>query len=114
MIIFQVLRANKESILTILEVLMFDPLYNWSLTPAKAYKLQFGREPAAALRKQWESTEQNTNKLAERALLRVTQKLNGVEEGSHLSVQGQVTSLIQQATDPQNLALVYFGWQPYL
>lgn len=112
----KVLRANKESILTILEVLMFDPLYNWSLTPAKAYKLQFGREPGPALRKQWETEKAKVggNKLAERALLRVTQKLNGMEEGSHLSVQGQVTSLIQQASDPQNLALVYQGWQPYL
>ena len=42
----------------------------------------------------------NTNKLAERALLRVTQKLEGREEGSKLSVEGQVNSLIQQATDP--------------
>jgi hypothetical protein len=74
---------------------MFDPLYNWSLTPAKAYKLQYGREPGPALRKQWdksaeESKGQKANKLAERALLRVTHKLNGMEEGSHLSVQGQV------------------------
>ena len=74
---------------------MFDPLYNWSLTPAKAYKIQYGREPGPALRKQWdksaeESKGQKANKLAERALLRVTHKLNGMEEGSHLSVQGQV------------------------
>ncbi len=110
----KVLRANKESILTILEVLIYDPLYNWSLTPAKAYKLQYGREPGPALKAQWAQQMTNTNTLAERALLRVTQKLNGMEEGSHLSVQGQVTSLIQQATDPDNLALVYFGWQPYL
>ena len=100
---------------------MFDPLYNWSLTPAKAYKIQYGREPGPALRKQWERTAaeeatRNTgaNKLAERALLRVTHKLNGMEEGSHLSVQGQVTSLIQQATDIDNLALIYFGWRPYV
>ena len=74
---------------------MFDPLYNWSLTPEKAYKIQYGREPGPALRKQWdksaeESKGQKANKLAERALLRVTHKLNGMEEGSHLSVQGQV------------------------
>ena len=74
---------------------MFDPLYNWSLTPAKAYKIQYGREPGPALQKQWdksaeESKGQKANKLAERALLRVTHKLNGMEEGSHLSVQGQV------------------------
>ena len=38
---------------------MFDPLYNWSLTPAKAYKIQYGREPGAALKKQWENAAAN-------------------------------------------------------
>lgn len=35
-----VLRQNKDIILTILEVLLYDPLYAWSLTPSKAYSMQ--------------------------------------------------------------------------
>ena len=34
------LRESKDDILTILEVLTHDPLYNWSMTPEKAFKIQ--------------------------------------------------------------------------
>ena len=114
--IFQVLRSNQESILTILEVLIFDPLYNWSVTPEKAYRIQHGKEPSPTLKKQWAeaNVNQSINKLAERALMCVSQKLNGMEQSYHMSVEGQVNSLIQQATDPNNLALLFHGWQPYV
>ncbi len=36
----KVLRSNKDSLMTILEVLMYDPLYNWSMTPEKAKRIQ--------------------------------------------------------------------------
>ena len=54
------------------------------------------------------------NKMAERVLLRVGQKLNGMEEGQVMSIAGQVNALIQQARDPSNLAAVFVGWQPYI
>lgn len=54
------------------------------------------------------------NKLAERALLQLEQKLQGIEEGSPYSVAGQVEKLIQEARDPVNLALSYYKLQPYL
>jgi phosphatidylinositol kinase/protein kinase (PI-3 family) len=34
------LKASKEQIMTIFEVFLYDPLYNWSLTPKKALQLQ--------------------------------------------------------------------------
>ena len=52
--------------------------------------------------------------MAERALLRVRQKLNGVEEDCALSVEGQVNLLIQQARDPKRLSGHFDGWQPYI
>ena len=36
----RVLRANKESLLTILEVFIHDPLYKWQLTTARAQQRQ--------------------------------------------------------------------------
>ena len=117
------LRDNKEGIMTILEVLIYDPLYNWSLTPAKAYRLQYGRDADATVRSKWEHDESeveqgnnlaNNNKMAERVLLRVIQKLNGMEDGYHLSVEGQVNLLIQQATDTSRLCALFPGWQPYI
>jgi ataxia telangiectasia mutated family protein len=35
-----VLRQNQETILTILEVLLYDPLYAWTVSPSKAYNIQ--------------------------------------------------------------------------
>lgn len=38
----------------------------------------------------------------------------GSEEGSYLSVEGQVNSLIMQARDPKRLCQLFVGWQPYI
>lgn len=54
------------------------------------------------------------NKLAERALLRLKQKLQGIEDGVSTTVSRQVNYLIQQARNPVNLSRLYAGWQPYL
>jgi hypothetical protein len=59
-----------------------------SLTPAKAYRLQNGKEADSNLKAKWEAeakrkremegrTDRGSNKMAERVLLRVSQKLNG-------------------------------------
>ena len=37
------LRQNQESVLTILQVLLYDPLYAWTMSPQKAYMLQHAR-----------------------------------------------------------------------
>merc|ERR1712142_172502 len=44
-----VLRDNKSAILTVLEVLVHDPLYNWSVGPEKAASKLEGREEGAPL-----------------------------------------------------------------
>lgn len=57
---------------------------------------------------------QGFNKVAERALTRIRLKLEGLEEGTTTSIEGQINRLIQQAKDPQNLCKIFHGWQPYL
>ena len=59
-------------------------------------------------------SSEDTNKVAGRALLRLQQKLQGLEEGVQLSVAGQVNKLIQEARDPRNLCKLFPGWQPYI
>ena len=54
------------------------------------------------------------NKVAERVLLRLQQKLSGMEDGVQLSVSGQVAHLIQEARDPKNLCRLFPGWQAYI
>jgi hypothetical protein len=49
------------------------------------------------------------NEEADRALFGVKKKLT-----SNLSVETHVSSLIQAATNPNNLSRMFPGWQPYL
>jgi ataxia telangiectasia mutated family protein len=54
------------------------------------------------------------NKEADRALLRVREKLLGLEEGTLLSERGQVSYLVLSATNEELLAQMYHGWQPWM
>ncbi|KAI4461961.1 serine/threonine-protein kinase atm [Holotrichia oblita] len=113
----EVMRNNHETIITILEVLLYDPLYEWTVSPAEAYSMQICQENDNDNTSRIPGSEEEAvpiNVSAERALLRVKQKLHGTEEGGTSSVEGQVEKLLQQARDPSNLSRLYVGWQPFL
>ncbi|XP_032907768.1 serine-protein kinase ATM isoform X2 [Catharus ustulatus] len=119
-----VMRNSQEALLTIVEVLLYDPLFDWTMNPLKALYLQqrpedeadmnstLGTDPQEPKRKA--SDDQSFNKVAERVLMRLQEKLKGVEEGTVLSVGGQVNLLIQQAMDPKNLSRLFPGWKPWV
>uniref|UniRef100_A0A8C3EGG5 non-specific serine/threonine protein kinase n=1 Tax=Corvus moneduloides TaxID=1196302 RepID=A0A8C3EGG5_CORMO len=119
-----VMRNSQEALLTIVEVLLYDPLFDWTMNPLKALYLQqrpedeadmsstLGTNPQEPKRKA--SDDQSFNKVAERVLMRLQEKLKGVEEGTVLSVGGQVNLLIQQAMDPKNLSRLFPGWKPWV
>lgn len=113
----EVMRQNSETIITILEVLLYDPLYEWTISPAEAYSRQCSNETDATSGNSLSNSDEDkiyVNVTAERALLRLKQKLHGTEEGGPSSVEGQVEKLLQQARDPSNLSRLFVGWQPYL
>ncbi|XP_051881914.1 serine-protein kinase ATM isoform X5 [Pristis pectinata] len=124
----EVMRSAQEALLTIVEVLLYDPLFDWTMNPLKALYLQQRPEEDADLQSTLNSTvagddtecdgkiidTKSINKVAERVLLRLQEKLKGVEEGAVLSVGGQVNLLIQQARDPKNLSRLFPGWQPWV
>ncbi|XP_050985185.1 serine-protein kinase ATM [Labeo rohita] len=123
----EVMRSSQEALLTIVEVLLYDPLFDWTMNPLKAFYLQQHdehAEPNATLNPtpggdeidahRKASDSQSFNKVAERVLLRLQEKLKGVEEGTVLSVGGQVNLLIQQAMDPKNLSRLFPGWQAWV
>ncbi|GFO15225.1 serine/threonine-protein kinase atm [Plakobranchus ocellatus] len=129
----QVMRDNSKALLTIVQVLLYDPLSDWSLTPDETLALQRKREQAAMdtvdvtlsgqvpssgmVTQSGQTAQENKekrNKVAERTLLRLRQKLSGEEDGVPLSESGQVNLLIQKATDPKNLCRMFHGWQAYL
>uniref|UniRef100_A0AAQ5ZKL6 non-specific serine/threonine protein kinase n=1 Tax=Amphiprion ocellaris TaxID=80972 RepID=A0AAQ5ZKL6_AMPOC len=122
----EVMRSSQEALLTIVEVLLYDPLFDWTMNPLKAFYLQHDeqQELNATLNSTMggdeidnhrkSSDSQSFNKVAERVLLRLQEKLKGVEEGTVLSVGGQVNLLIQQAMDPKNLSRLFPGWQAWV
>lgn len=42
--ILQLLKSSREQIMTIFEVLLYDPLHNWCLSPTKAFMMQQAME----------------------------------------------------------------------
>uniref|UniRef100_A0A452QIL7 Serine-protein kinase ATM n=1 Tax=Ursus americanus TaxID=9643 RepID=A0A452QIL7_URSAM len=121
----EVMRSSQETLLTIVEVLLYDPLFDWTMNPLKALYLQQRPEDDTELhstpggedqecRRSLSDTDQSFNKVAERVLMRLQEKLKGVEEGTVLSVGGQVNLLIQQAMDPKNLSRLFPGWKAWV
>ncbi|XP_023934790.2 serine-protein kinase ATM [Bicyclus anynana] len=122
----QLLRDNQETLLTILEVLLCDPLYLWivsTTSKAKATnarsKLTLGGKAskgATSVTKASGGEGGGAGGLAGRALLAVRSKLCGAEGGAAggVSVRGHVARLIHEATDPVNLCRLFHGWQAYL
>ncbi len=101
-------------------MLLHDPLYQWTLSPLKALHLQRAETyddippTPSGTTMELASGANGTNKMAERVLLRLQEKLGGIEDGVPLSVNGQVNRLIQEATDPTNLCVLFPGWQPWI
>lgn len=118
------------SCMQVVGVVIADPLYRWAMTPVRAKQRQHdkdvlpdssqnedsggpeagGNGPAAG------GTESLGNADAERAVLRVKQKLEGLEwgEGGARSVAGQVSQLLDEAQDPQRLCRMYAGWAAWM
>ena len=94
-----VMKRNRELILTILGVFLHDPLNNWVIKQRNQNAM---REVA--------------NPNAEQVLFRIENKLLGRDNHTteSVSVAKQVDSLIKQATNENNLALMYYGWAPWL
>ncbi|XP_044756174.1 serine-protein kinase ATM isoform X2 [Coccinella septempunctata] len=112
-----IMKDNYQTIMAILEVLLYDPLYSWTVSVAEANKRQ--RDPlddTTHFRTSPQSCEADfsVNTTAQRALMRLKAKLLGIEEGTPMSVEHQVAALVHQAMDPANLSKLYCGWQAYL
>jgi ataxia telangiectasia mutated family protein len=136
--VLDTLREERESIMTLLNVLRYDPLVNWSVTPTKAKRMQEGQDTNAqhgtragtagpsgtpaptpgplgvgvsgVLDEQQESNKKREEQAGEagRALSVVEKKLSKT-----LSTRATVNELIQTATDERNLAVLYCGWASF-
>ena len=112
----EALRKEVYSIMSILDVLRYDPLYSWSISPVRLAKLQDAQSaaPEVAPPGTGETTTStisekakgivNEPSEADRALTVVNKKLSKA-----LSVTATVNDLINQASDEKNLAVLYSG-----
>ena len=104
------LREETYSIMTILDVLRYDPLYSWSISPVRMAKLQNARTGAddevgnGEDQADVDKRTANEPSEADRSLEVVRKKLSKT-----LSVMATVNDLINQATDERNLAVLYSG-----
>lgn len=105
------LREEQYSIMTILDVLRYDPLYSWTIAPVRMARLQKnGHEDESVSEEALTDVAKKDKKKvnepseADRSLEIVRKKLSKA-----LSVSATVNDLINQATDERNLAVLYCG-----
>ncbi|KAK9465609.1 hypothetical protein V1512DRAFT_248886 [Lipomyces arxii] len=111
--VLQVLRQESDSIMTVLDVLKYDPLYSWTISPLRRKRLQDaddspGRSSQSTSTGTAKGSTTSHDSEVERALTTVAQKLS-----NGLSVGATVNQLIQEATDKRNLATLFCGWSAY-
>ncbi|CDO94402.1 unnamed protein product [Kluyveromyces dobzhanskii CBS 2104] len=115
--VFKVLRDEKERLMCVLNVLKWDPLYSWKMTPLKKQRLQakfagdYEEEDISISDANFSELlhEDNNNDESIRALKGVESKLHGDD----LSVEAVIQELLSSATDIQNLATIYMGWSAF-
>ncbi|VIO86380.1 Uncharacterized protein BM_BM6664 [Brugia malayi] len=83
------LRKNSQALIGLALVLLHDPLTKY-----------LGGE--------------NGNQFATLAICRLRDKLAGVENRIYMDPSQQVSHLIKEASDPENLARMFAGWMPFL
>ncbi|KAJ1908252.1 phosphatidylinositol kinase- protein kinase tor1 [Coemansia sp. IMI 209127] len=109
----RVLRANRDSLMAVLEAFVFDPLSLWSFIQDSG--------DAEGIRTQQEPQPQEDGALqagdlkARAVVKRIQDKLTGRDFSPSvaLAVEEQVDRLVQQAMCSENLAPLFWGWQPF-
>ncbi|EYC36932.1 hypothetical protein Y032_0843g2645 [Ancylostoma ceylanicum] len=107
----RVMRENKDTLLTVIQTFVHDPLLEWINTEARAQQNK-GRG------------QQKLNAPSTESVQLILKRLEGhivsPEVYKHkfscapMSLEGQVAKLIDIASDEKNLAQMYIGWGPFI
>ncbi|CAK9293619.1 unnamed protein product [Gordionus sp. m RMFG-2023] len=94
--VMEVLQMNKDSVMSVLEAFVYDPLINWRLIES-------------------EDQPESLNLKALAVIKRVKEKLTGKDFDSNImyDIKTQIDLLIKQATSHENLCQMYIGWCPF-
>lgn len=117
----------RAALASVVEVLVHDPLYKWGISEEKKVKGQgFGVRGGENDEGEEEVDDDDggndpvaisiTNADAERALLRVRNKLAGLDagDGEARGIRAQVRQLLADAADPALLCRMYVGWAAWV
>ncbi|KAJ1799720.1 hypothetical protein LPJ59_001632 [Coemansia sp. RSA 2399] len=126
----RVMRLNSRVVITILNVLKVDPLYMWSIIPLRIDKMNrtagvyadelrdgsrisstpsdIGERDVLLAEETDAAAAEDENKEAWRSIIHVGQRLD-----ARISAEGQVSELIQKATDPNTLSRMFEGWSAW-
>ncbi|BGO96796.1 Serine/threonine-protein kinase MEC1 [Rhodotorula toruloides] len=103
-ITLRILRANRDSLRSVLETFLHDPLVEWVYVSKKQREAGTGPEQTRA--RALEALEPIDNKLLGLQVTSDPESI-GVKE---VSVEEQVERLIREARDSKNLGAMYVGW----
>lgn len=95
-----VLRENRDTLMSVLETFIYDPLLEW------VTKTSRGRASAAAPTGEVDTSVQR--------VADIERRLKGQENFVTLSVEGQVHAQIMEAISKENLSQMYVGWASWL
>lgn len=113
--VYAALRRDSEKVMCVLNILKWDPLYSWVMSPVTKHKhiLDDDTELYSNMAVQQKigdkANMKNNNQESFRALKGVEEKLNG----DGLSIEAKIEELIQEAISPENLSVIYMGWSPF-
>lgn len=110
-----VLRSHKDTLMSVLETFLHDPLLEWT----KAPRAGGGGGAAAALAAGGAAAASHEVTFATEALHKIRSRLEGVVVGVGaapslpLSAHGQARRLIEEATSLHNLGRLYIWWMAW-
>eukprot|EP00127_Corallochytrium_limacisporum_P007266 Clim_evm7s246 gene=Clim_evmTU7s246 len=107
--VMRMVRMHNFELETIIEVFLYDPLNKWQAGVENRRRRQRGD---AALNEMDTSEEPCDDAFSILDTLR--QKMNGIADGIHSTVEAQVQRLILQATDEKNLSHHFHGWKAFV
>ncbi|KAF8314749.1 hypothetical protein DL93DRAFT_2155621 [Clavulina sp. PMI_390] len=117
-ITMELLRTNKDSLANVLEAFVHDPLVEWQDEKNKKDREMRQKQSARLKGQQQQRPTIALKDLGEKYLGPMERRLSGYtgKEGAEkvLGVPAHVETLIKEARDPQNFAMMYPGWASWL
>ncbi|KAF8338841.1 uncharacterized protein EI90DRAFT_2908515 [Cantharellus anzutake] len=111
----QLLRDNKDSLMSVLEAFTHDPISEWETERKREERLRRRRgDPNPHVPKLSELVQRALGPIQERLSGTHTFRTENTARSSAISTPNQVERLIKEATSPLNLGSMYVGWAAWL